>query len=154
MLDTSLLNPYELADLVESFWLSRQQHGNAPELTISLISFSYQRGIPLDADMVVDVRFLPNPHYQPELASLTGMDEAVARFLGASPEVGDTLNRLTDWLHHIWDKLKRERKQYFTLAIGCSGGRHRSVYMVENIADWMRQRGMNEPLVRHREIHA
>ena len=104
--------------------------------------------------MVVDVRFLPNPHYEPELANLTGRDEPVAQFLENSAEVHDIFNRLADWLHHIWDQLGRERKQYFTLAIGCSGGRHRSVYMVERLAEWMRDNGLNEPLVRHRELES
>ncbi len=151
VLDSSSLTPYELADLVESYW---RQLDEVPEqeITVSLISFSYQRGLPLDADMVVDMRFLPNPHYQHELANLTGRDLEVCQFLESHAEVGQAANQLRSWLNFLWPMLKNERKQYFTLAIGCSGGRHRSVYMVERVAEWMRQERLAKPLIRHREL--
>jgi len=151
VLDSSSLTPYELADLVESYW---RQLEDAPEqeITVSLISFSYQRGLPLDADMVIDMRFLPNPHYEPELAGLTGQDLPVRQYLEHHQEVEEAARHLCDWLGFLWPMLKNERKQYFTLAIGCSGGRHRSVYMVERLADWMQQEELAKPLVRHREL--
>jgi len=151
VLDSSSLTPYELAAMVESYW---RQLESAPrqEITMSLVSFSYQGGLPLDADMVVDMRFLPNPHYEPGLAGLTGRDEPVREFLERHQEVNQAARHLCDWLGFIWPMLKNERKQYFTLAIGCSGGRHRSVYMVERLADWMQQEHMAVPLVRHREL--
>lgn len=152
VLDTSLLNPYELSSLVESFWQRSQEHEQTPEVTVSLISFSYRNGLPLDADMVVDVRFLPNPHYEADLVALTGKDEPVQRFLGEKPEAIEVEQRLRDWFRFLWGQLKHERKQYFTLAIGCSGGRHRSVYMVERLAAWMQQENLTTPLVRHREL--
>lgn len=151
VLDSSNMNPYELAELVETYW---HKHRDRRERTMvcSLISFSYQRGLPQEADMVVDARFLPNPHYEPELANLTGRDAEVRSFFERHDDVSETENRLQDWLLFIWPRLQRERKQYFTLAIGCSGGRHRSVYLVEQLGRWLRQQGVAEPVIRHREL--
>jgi len=151
VLDSSSLNPYELADLVEAFW-RRSLTAKDKELTVSLISFSYQRGLPLDADAVLDARFLPNPHYEPELVQLTGRDSAVKSFLEQRSEVVETELNLRKLMGFYWPKLTHERKQYFTLAIGCSGGRHRSVYLVEQLAAWMKEQDMPSPLVRHREL--
>ncbi|MDQ6968265.1 MAG: RNase adapter RapZ, partial [Mariprofundaceae bacterium] len=135
VLDSTTLNPYELADLVESFWRERSENvTDEDSLSCSFMSFSYQRGLPSEADMVIDLRFLPNPHYQPLLARQTGQDEDVCEFFNAYPEVAEAEEKLRQWLLFVWPKLKRERKRYFTLAIGCSGGRHRSVYMVERLA--------------------
>lgn len=151
VLDSSNMTPYELAELVETYW---RKHRGTRERTLvcSLISFSYQRGLPQDADMVVDARFLPNPHYEPELAQLTGCDAEVDAFFKRHDDVAETERRIQDWLLFIWPRLQRERKQYFTLAIGCSGGRHRSVYLVERLGSWLRQQGVAEPVIRHREL--
>jgi len=151
VLDSSSMTPYELAELVEGFW--RAQRGSTLQTMVcSLISFSYQRGLPQDADMVVDARFLPNPHYEPALAHLTGCDGEVAEFFARYADVAETLQRLQAWLSFVWPRLQRERKQYFTLAIGCSGGRHRSVYLVERLGEWMHREGVAEPVIRHREL--
>ncbi|MDX8408364.1 MAG: RNase adapter RapZ, partial [Mariprofundaceae bacterium] len=150
VLDSSTLNPYELAEQVELFL--RQPGGGMSALRYTLMSFSYRHGIPPEADMVVDARCLPNPHYQSELAPLTGRDEPVRAFLAACPEVGDFEARLRDWLDFIAPLMQREQKKYFTLAFGCSGGRHRSVYLAERIAGWLASRGMVQPLIRHREL--
>ncbi len=150
VLDSSELNPYELAARAEAFW--REEGAAARGLRCSLLSFSYRHGLPRQADMVIDARFLPNPHYQPELAPLTGRDAPVARWLAEKPEVARAEQRLRDWLAFAWPLMARERKQYFTLAIGCSGGRHRSVYLVERLAAWLRDEGLARPVVRHREL--
>jgi len=151
--DSSNLTPYQLADLVESFWQKQQQSlDKSPRLVCSLVSFSYQMGLPAGADMVMDMRFLPNPHYLPELAPLTGKDEEVQKFLAALDDVKEAEQRLQSWLTFVWPKLLQERKRYFTIGFGCSGGRHRSVYMTERIAAWMQTQGMGIPIVRHREI--
>jgi len=150
VLDSSSLNPYELADLVESF--RDLQIDRPQQMTCSLISFSYRRGLPQDADMVMDVRFLPNPHYQPELALLTGKDAPVQAFLQQHPEVEEAEDILRRWLAFAWPHLSRERKRYFTLAVGCSGGRHRSVYIVERLAEWLRRQNMANPVIHHREL--
>jgi len=157
VLDSSDLNPYELSWLVESFW-SRQSrvsedvdwHVQSP--VFSVLSFSYQRGLPAEADMVIDLRFLPNPHYQPELAKLTGCDRQIQEFFESFPEVTQARRWVFQWLEFVWPHLKGERKQDFTVAFGCSGGRHRSVYMAEQLAVWARQQLKVEPRVHHREL--
>ncbi|HKI61212.1 MAG TPA: RNase adapter RapZ [Mariprofundaceae bacterium] len=147
VLDSSNLNPYELASQVELF---RRHEGR--ELRFTLMSFSYRHGIPPDADMVVDARFLPNPHYQTDLAPLTGRDQPVIEFLANQPEVAQAERHLQDWLSFSHPMMLKERKQYFTLAIGCSGGRHRSVYLAERLAGWLRKQQIAKPVIRHREL--
>ncbi len=152
VLDTTALNPYALSEMVEAFWQRHHAAGTATTILVTLVSFSYQNGLPPNADTVIDVRFLPNPHYQPDLAPLTGRDAPVRAFLARQPEVGEALEHLQQWLGFVWKRMRQERKRYFTLAIGCSGGRHRSVYMVERLAAWMQDQGMGTPFVRHREL--
>lgn len=153
VLNSTNLNPYELADLVESFWKNHCEMEHLEhDMVCSIISFSYQRGLPPAADMVVDMRFLPNPHYIPELAPLTGRDAPVQDFFSSLPDVDETEKRLRDWISFIWPRLKQERKRYFTLAIGCSGGRHRSVYMAERLAQWVRDQKIATPVLKHREL--
>jgi RNase adapter protein RapZ len=119
-------------------------------LTLVFQSFGFKRGIPLDADMVFDVRCLPNPHYDPALRDLTGRDPAVIEFLEREPEVvrmaADIRKFLTDWLPNF----QRENRSYLTVAIGCTGGRHRSVYLAEGLARHFQ--GSAQILVRHREL--
>ena len=157
VLDSSDLNPYELSGLVESFWgrqskASEQLPKQIQSPVFSVLSFSYQRGLPAEADMVIDLRFLPNPHYQPELAILTGCDRPVEIFFEGFPEVEEARQWVCHWLEFVWPKLKGERKQYFTVAFGCSGGRHRSVFMAEQLAAWARHQLHLEPRVHHREL--
>jgi len=153
VMNSSRLTPYQLAESVESFWQKQQENlANRHPVTCSLVSFSYQKGLPPGADMVMDMRFLPNPHYEPALAPLTGKDKAVQDFFKPLPEVNLAEDKIKDWLTFIWPHLIQERKRYFTLALGCSGGRHRSVYMTEQIAAWMLEQGMSKPMVRHREL--
>ncbi|RMH52916.1 MAG: RNase adapter RapZ [Zetaproteobacteria bacterium] len=155
LLDSSGLNPYELADLVQQFWQRNHDGGSAtPQLLTTLVSFSYQRGLPQEADMVVDVRFLPNPHYEEGMARLTGADREVAAFLRGQPQTAALLDRMMGWLTMIRPQMERERKRHFTLAVGCSGGRHRSVFVVEELAGWMAERpdAWLPCVVRHREL--
>ena len=150
ILDSSHLTPYELAEKVELYWRDPEQ--SRPTLACTVCSFSYRNGLPASADVVFDMRFLPNPHYQPELAPQSGCDDGVIEFLEAFPEVAEARHHIQQWLSFIWPQLRKERKQYFMLAFGCSGGRHRSVYMAESIAAWLRNEGMAEPSVQHREL--
>jgi len=153
VLNSSNLNPYELADLVESFWRSHNESDQRQhEIVCSIISFSYQRGLPPSADMVIDMRFLPNPHYIAELAPLTGRDKPVQDFFAETADVDEAEKWLHNWLRFVWPRLERERKRYFTLAFGCSGGRHRSVYMAERINEWIRHQGFASPVLKHREL--
>jgi len=153
VLNSSNLNPYELSELVESFWKNQCENEHLPhDMVCSIISFSYQRGLPPAADMVIDMRFLPNPHYQPELAPLTGRDAPVQSFLAGLDDVKEAEEKLCNWLSFIWPRLMQERKRYFTLALGCSGGKHRSVYMAERVASWLREREIATPILAHREL--
>ena len=149
VLDSTNLTPYELAARAEHFWNVRQSSGKGIHVTI--MSFSYRHGIPAEADMVIDVRFLPNPHYDPTLAPLTGRDEPVIAFFRQQADMQQAERLLAQWLAFAWPRMEQERKRYFTLAFGCSGGRHRSVYLAERAAEWMRRRGVL-PLVLHREL--
>jgi len=153
VLNTTGMNPYELADNVEAFWRKQQMRKteNSAAMTLTLMSFSYRFGLPADADMVIDMRFLPNPHYTPGMAAMTGLDTPVIEFLQSHAEVDEAAQRLQEWLTFIWPQMIRERKRYFTMAFGCSGGRHRSVYMAERIAEFVRCHMGVEPLIRHRE---
>jgi UPF0042 nucleotide-binding protein len=150
ILDSSHLTPYELAEKVDLFRLKPEQQQKSIACTI--LSFSYRQGLPQHADMVIDMRMLPNPHYQPNLASQTGRDTDVISFLNNYDEVAEIEHLIQQWLLFVWPLMIKERKQYFTLAIGCSGGRHRSVYMTERLALWMQKQGLVNSTIQHREL--
>lgn len=144
-IDTSDLAPNTLRGWVKDF-------AAAPVsgLTLLFESFGFKHGIPLDADFVFDVRCLPNPHYDPQLRPLTGCDTPVAEFLRATPDAMrmlEDINRfIADWL----PAFERDNRSYLTVAIGCTGGRHRSVFFVETLATRFRER--TRTLARHREL--
>ena len=147
VIDTSTIRAAQLQGYVKSMM-------RAPLNSLSLVfqSFAFKRGVPLDADYVFDVRMLPNPHYESELRELTGKDEAVIKFLRAAPEAArmevDIAKFLTDWL----DALVQNHRSYVNVAIGCTGGQHRSVYLVERLTERFASRW---PIVtRHRELDA
>jgi RNase adapter protein RapZ len=143
--DTSELNPSALRNWIKDFV---QLEGAG--LTLLFESFGYKRGIPLDADLVFDVRCLPNPHYDPRLRPLTGKDQAVIDFLRAE---NDAVRLLEDIRRFVADWLpcfKRDSRSYLTVAIGCTGGRHRSVYFAEALAAHFASE--KRVLVRHREL--
>jgi RNase adapter protein RapZ len=145
--DTSDLAPNTLRNWVRDFAV-------LPEAGLTLLfeSFGFKHGIPLDADFVFDVRCLPNPHYDPVLRPLTGCDAAVADFIRATPDAMrmlDDIHRfIADWL----PAFERDNRSYLTVAIGCTGGRHRSVFFVETLAGRFRER--KRTLARHRELGA
>ena len=150
VLDSSHLTPYELAEKVDLFCLQPGEKKNRINCTV--VSFSYKQGLPANADLVFDMRFLPNPHYQPELAPQTGRDQDVISFLENYEDVKEAEQHIQRWLAFSWPLVRKERKQYLTIALGCSGGRHRSVYMAEQIARWLNHQGWAEPTVQHREL--
>ena len=153
VVDTSSLSAIEskrrFARLVES-------HAN--RLSVSLISFGFKYGTPLDVDMLLDVRFLPNPHYDPNLRPLTGHDEPVRDAVLGQPDTKEFLARLHDLLTFLVPRYAAEGKTYFTLGIGCTGGRHRSVAIVEDLARYLKEEGAGDPaidlFVRHRDLEA
>jgi UPF0042 nucleotide-binding protein len=143
--DTSDLSPPTLRSWVKDF-VALPRAG----LALLFESFGFKHGIPLDADLVFDVRCLPNPNYDPQLQPLTGRDPAVVEFLRASADTGkmfaDIRRFVDDWLPCF----ERDNRSYLTVAIGCTGGRHRSVYFVETLAEHFE--GKARVLVRHREL--
>lgn len=144
-IDTSDLNPNGLRAWVKDF-VGLKGTG----LTLLFESFGYKNGVPLDADLVFDVRCLPNPHYDPQLRPLTGRDVAVVEFLRAESEVGRLLDDIGRFVESWLPYYRRDNRSYLTVAIGCTGGRHRSVYMTENLAQRF---GETMPvLVRYREL--
>jgi UPF0042 nucleotide-binding protein len=132
--------------------------GGAERLSVSLISFGFKYGTPLDVDMLLDVRFLPNPHYDPELRPLTGRDEPVQNAVLGQVDTKEFLARVYDLLTFLVPRYVAEGKTYFTLGIGCTGGRHRSVAIAEDLARYLEQEGVDGPeielFVRHRDLEA
>ena len=147
VIDTSTIRPSQLQGYVKTFI------SPAPgQLSLVFQSFAFKRGIPVDADYVFDVRMLPNPHYEPELRELTGMDAPVADFLHQQPEVALMRSHIEQFLTHWLEFLAKNHRSYVTVAIGCTGGQHRSVYLVERLAETFSHRW--NTLRRHREMDA
>ena len=145
-IDTSSLNPNALRAWILEFAQPAVSQG----LTLLFESFGYKHGIPLDADLVFDVRCLPNPHYDPALRPLTGRDPEVARFLETQTEVRKMAEDIRRFLDEWLPAYVRDNRSYLTAAIGCTGGQHRSVYLAEWLAGQFRDRA--RVLVRHRAI--
>ena len=121
------------------------------ELTISVMSFGFARGLPRDADMVFDMRFLANPHWQTELRPLTGLDRAVGDYIRGDPAFADAFERISALVLSLIPGYQREGKAYLTIAVGCTGGRHRSVFVAERLADAIRAAGYSLNIA-HRDM--
>jgi UPF0042 nucleotide-binding protein len=147
ILDTTKFNVHELRQfIVEKFERQDRQ-----PLLISLVSFGYRFGIPGDADLVLDVRFLPNPHFVPSLRAHTGKEPCVARYIRSFRQTGEFLKRLEGLFAFLLPHYIREGKSYLTVAFGCTGGRHRSVMMAEAMGKFLQRRGYSVKIV-HRDI--
>jgi len=127
-----------------------RKHPRSPALNVNLLSFGYKNGIPLEADLMFDARFLPNPYFVPRIRALSGKDRKVARYLRSFAETKEFVKRVADLLEYLLPNYVREGKSYLTVAVGCTGGRHRSVFVVEEIAKLLRTRG-RAIHVRHRD---
>jgi RNase adaptor protein for sRNA GlmZ degradation len=147
LIDTSTLHSAELKRILAGNFAL---HG-APGLRIFVTSFSYRQGLPREADLVFDVRFLKNPYYVPDLRHLSGLDGAVAAFIAADPDWDGFFAALTLLLRRLLPRYDREGKTYLTIAIGCTGGRHRSVYAALRLAEWLESE-MLSASVAHRDI--
>lgn len=145
VIDTSVLRAAQLQDYVKSLLSTPHAH-----LTLVFESFAFKRGIPVDADYIFDVRMLPNPHYEPDLRDLTGMDPPVIDYLQQHPEVQDMYADIAAFLDQWLEPLARNHRSYVTVGIGCTGGQHRSVYLVEKLAEEFGTRWTT--LKRHREL--
>jgi RNase adapter protein RapZ len=147
VIDTTDLNVNQLRDrLIDLFTSDRSER-----LQILIMSFGFKHGVPLDVDNVFDVRFLPNPHWVDELRPLTGLNRPVREFVLRQAEAKEFVDRIDDLLAFLLPGYIKEGKSYLTVAIGCTGGRHRSVALAEEIASRLRARGY-EPSVNHRDI--
>lgn len=147
VIDTSQLRPAQL-----QLWLRRALGVARAGLTLVFESFAFKHGVPLDADYVFDLRVLPNPHYIRELRPLTGCDAPVIAYLAAQPEVGEMLAQIEAFLTRWLDAFVADERSYLTVAVGCTGGQHRSVYAAEQLAARFLTRAAT--LVRHREQDA
>lgn len=151
IIDTTGMTP---RDAKERFARLVESHAN--RLSVSLISFGFKHGAPLDVDMLLDVRFLPNPHYDPVLRPMTGHDGPVREAVLGQEDTKQFLARLHDLLAFLIPRYAAEGKTYFTLGIGCTGGRHRSVAIIEDLARHLREQGLEGPeidlFVRHRDL--
>jgi UPF0042 nucleotide-binding protein len=145
IIDTSLLRNSKLQSYIKSLISAP-----ATQLTLMFESFAFKRGIPVHADYVFDVRMLPNPHYEPALRPLTGRDAPVANWLAEHGEVEKMASQISDFLNTWLPNLNQDHRSYVTVAIGCTGGQHRSVYLVELLSQRFNQDWVT--LKRHREL--
>lgn len=146
-IDTSRTNIHQLRDLI------RERVGTRPSQSLSLlfVSFGYKHGVPADADFVFDVRCLPNPHWEPELRVRTGQDPQVASYLEMQLHVNEMFNDLKNLLETWLPRFEADNRNYMTVAIGCTGGQHRSVYLAERLGEHFSKSWTNV-LTRHREL--
>jgi len=148
VIDTSSLNIHQLkAQIVELF----APTGDRDVMQLSLVSFGFKHGIPLDVDMVWDVRFLPNPHWEEHLRELSGLDDAVSTFTIDQPLAQQFLEKAEGMLQFLLPAYQSEGRSYLTIAVGCTGGRHRSVAVTEAIGAWLASNG-HHPRITHRDI--
>jgi UPF0042 nucleotide-binding protein len=148
VLDTTELNVNELRSRLVELFVGPEAEGT---MTTAVVSFGYKHGIPLDVDLVLDCRFLPNPHWVDGLREHTGLDDDVREYVLGRPEAEEFLERLDELLAFLLPAYEREGKSYLSVAIGCTGGRHRSVAIAEELARRIRRHGF-EPTVHHRDV--
>ena len=147
--DTSEWSIHEIRSEVYRRFGSEQ--GNSPGLSISIVSFGFKHGIPYGSDSVFDVRFLPNPHFEPGLRELTGLDAEVTAYLEDRPEFHDLLERLEDLWLYLLQQYQRENRSHLSIGIGCTGGRHRSVAIAEALGQRLQDNGWS-PILIHRDL--
>ena len=147
VIDTTKFNVHEL----RHFITARFKNPDKRPLMVSLVSFGFRYGVPSDADLVFDVRFLPNPHFVPKLRPFTGKDPKVRRYIRSFPQTGEFLRRIEGLLTYLIPHYIREGKSYLTIAFGCTGGKHRSVMMSESLVQPLTKRGYSVKVI-HRDI--
>jgi RNase adapter protein RapZ len=148
IVDTSALTVHQLKDFLVDAYVTPKAR---PGLAVSLVSFGFKHGVPIDADLVFDVRFLPNPHFVEGLRPLDGRDARVREFVMKHTESRELLRRIADFLSFVLPAYQREGKAYLTIAVGCTGGRHRSVALVEELRSHIDALGLTPALV-HRDL--
>ena len=148
VVDTSKFNVHELRAFIQERVI---QSGLAPKLHIAVTSFGFRNGLPTDADLVFDVRFLPNPNYIAALRPQSGRDKKVADYIRSFPQTGEFLQKIRDLLAYLIPHYMKEGKSYLNIAVGCTGGRHRSVYIAETLRRELRRLGY-QPSLAHRDL--
>ena len=149
VIDTTGKSPWELKETLGEYFAPEAGQG----LSLFVTSFAFRQGVPRESDLVFDVRFLKNPHYDPELRPLTGEDPAVQKAIENDPDFDAFFDSLTGMLEILLPRYAQEGKSYLTIAVGCTGGRHRSVYVARKLNDWLLARDWRVRL-QHRDIHA
>lgn len=147
MIDTTYTNVHELRELVKTQVIKK----NGSSLSLLFQSFGFKHGTPSDSDFVFDVRCLPNPHWEPTLRPLTGLDGAVVDFLSQQQDVTDMLEHIQTFLQHWIVKFEQQNRYYLTVSIGCTGGQHRSVYIAQKLCDDF-SANISNVSIRHREL--
>jgi len=147
VIDTSKFNVHELrAHIIDLF----QKKGDGRNILVSCVSFGFKHGVPDDADLIFDVRFLPNPHFVPEFRPLTGRHPKVAKYIRSFPQTSEFIQRISDLLVYLLPHYVHEGKSYLTIAFGCTGGQHRSVMIAEDVAKQLKKAGYRLKVV-HRD---
>ena len=150
VIDSTALSTHEMREAIYRLFAAGPRH--LPQTIASLVSFGFKHGVPHGADLVFDVRFLPNPYFVDDLRPLSGRDPEVVEFLGAEREFDELRDRIERFLLYLRPKYERENRSYLTVAIGCTGGRHRSVAMVEELGRRLREHDWPVK-IHHRDIH-
>jgi RNase adapter protein RapZ len=148
IIDTTTLTVHQLKDAMIQY---AHRSVQTERMRIAVLSFGFKYGIPLDADLLVDVRFIPNPFFVPELKKLDGKDEQVGRFVKSQTQTQEFLNKYFSLLEYLIPLYEKEGKAYLTIAVGCTGGRHRSVTIAEEILEHLKGLGKDVSLT-HRDI--
>ena len=148
VIDTTGKSPWELKETLSAYVAPEESYG----LSLFVTSFAFREGVPRESDLVFDVRFLKNPHYDPQLRPLTGEDEAVQKAIEGDGDFQAFFDSLTGMLEILLPRYAQEGKSYLTIAVGCTGGRHRSVYVARKLNDWLLARDWRVRL-HHRDIH-
>lgn len=144
-IDTSELNVHQLSEIIKN----KFNKEDSQNILLNIISFGFKHGIPNDADMIFDVRFLPNPHFVENLKNLNGTDKEVVDYIMNKDQSVEFIEKITEFLKYLIPNFEKEGKSYLTIAIGCTGGKHRSVAITERVADHFKELS---PLTRHRDI--
>jgi len=147
-INTTLLNLYQLRDMIKLRLLNKPEPGTA----FLVESFGFKRGMPVDADLVFDVRCLPNPYWKPELREQSGLDQPVIDYLAAQPDVEEMFQDIYTYLNKWLPRFAASNRAYVTIAIGCTGGHHRSVYLTERLGKVLQQ-SLKNVQVRHRDLN-
>jgi UPF0042 nucleotide-binding protein len=148
VIDTSKFNVHELRSHILELFQKKEKGRN---ILVSCVSFGFRHGVPDDADLVFDVRFLPNPHFVPEFRPLSGRNRRVAEYIRSFPQTAEFIQRISELLVYLLPHYIHEGKSYLTIAFGCTGGQHRSVMIAEDVAKQLKHAGYRVK-VSHRDI--